>query len=72
MSSFSHPHNYYNNPPSVGWKVTLTDLVSISFAFVFVLARLFTKFFLVKAPGWDDCTASEVYPIDSSRAKPLP
>ncbi|KAL9577120.1 MAG: hypothetical protein Q9212_006576 [Teloschistes hypoglaucus] len=54
MSSFSHPHNYYNNPPSVGWKVTLTDLISISFAFVFVLARLFTKFFLVKAPGWDD------------------
>ncbi|KAL8764616.1 MAG: hypothetical protein Q9194_006944 [Teloschistes cf. exilis] len=63
MSTFSHPHNYYNNPPSQGWRVTVADLVSLSFAFVFVLARLFTKFFLVKAPGWDDCTAFEVYPL---------
>ncbi|KAI4231901.1 MAG: hypothetical protein LQ352_008377, partial [Teloschistes flavicans] len=54
MSAFSHPHNYYNNPPSQGWKVTDADLISISFAFVAVLARCYTKFFLVKAPGWDD------------------
>ncbi|KAL8685821.1 MAG: hypothetical protein Q9218_007524 [Villophora microphyllina] len=56
MSSFSQPHNYYNNPPSQGWKVITTDLVTISLAFVAVVARCFTKFFIVKAPGWDDYT----------------
>lgn len=56
MSAFSHPHNYYNNPPSQAWKVTHTDLITISFAFVIVILRCYTKFFLVKSPGWDDYT----------------
>ncbi|KAI4221799.1 MAG: hypothetical protein L6R36_006633 [Xanthoria steineri] len=49
-------HNYYNNPSSIGWKVTTTDYVTVSAAFVTVLARCYTKFFLLKSRGWDDYT----------------
>ncbi|KAL8731477.1 MAG: hypothetical protein Q9181_004301, partial [Wetmoreana brouardii] len=56
MSVFSHPHNYYDNPPSQGWKVTDTDLITISFACISVLARCYTKFVLINSPGWDDYT----------------
>lgn len=59
MSSFSsQPHNYYNNPPSIAWKVTNTDLVTLSLAFAVVVLRCYTKFFLTKSRGWDDCKYS--------------
>ena len=51
-------HNYYNNPSSIGWKVTTTDYVTVSAAFVTVLARCYTKFFLLKSRGWDDCMST--------------
>ena len=51
-------HNYYNNPSSIGWKVTTTDYVTVSAAFVVVLARCYTKFFLLKSRGWDDCMST--------------
>ena len=44
----------YNNE-SIGWQLITTGLVSISIAFVLVIARLYTKFFLTKSPGWEDC-----------------
>ncbi|KAL8693487.1 MAG: hypothetical protein Q9224_003740 [Gallowayella concinna] len=57
MATRSTPHhtpNYYNNPPSIAWKVTTTDYVTVSIAFVVVLARCYTKFVLLKSRGWDD------------------
>ncbi|KAL8832142.1 MAG: hypothetical protein Q9170_005001 [Blastenia crenularia] len=56
MSAFSQPHNYYNNPPSQDWRVTDTDLVTITIATVIVILRCYTKFLLIKSPGWDDYT----------------
>ncbi|KAL8942235.1 MAG: hypothetical protein Q9211_001479 [Gyalolechia sp. 1 TL-2023] len=56
MSSFSHPHNYYNNPPSQAWKVINTDLITVSFAVIIVLLRCYTKYFITKSSGWDDYT----------------
>ena len=32
-----------------------TDLVSISIAFLLVVGRLYTKCFITKSPGWEDC-----------------
>ncbi|KAL8662642.1 MAG: hypothetical protein Q9168_008225 [Polycauliona sp. 1 TL-2023] len=56
MSSFSgHAHNYNNSPPSIGWKITTTDYVTLSVACVVVLARCYTKFAIVRNRGWDDC-----------------
>ena len=57
-SSFTQPHNYYNSPPSRDWQLTTADLVTLSFAFTIVFLRCYTKFFLIKTPGWDDCQAS--------------
>ncbi|KAL8647428.1 MAG: hypothetical protein Q9210_005566 [Variospora velana] len=57
-SGGSHPHNYYNNPPSIAWKVTDTDLVTLSLASAIVVLRCYTKFFLTKSRGWDDCEYS--------------
>ena len=51
---YKHPPNY-DNPPSIGWEFTTTDYVTVSVAFVVVLARCYTKFFLLKTRGWDDC-----------------
>ena len=44
----------YNNE-SIAWKLMTTDLVTITIAFLLVVGRLYTKFFLTKAPGWEDC-----------------
>ena len=44
----------YNNQ-SIGWKLVTTDLVTIIFAFLLVVGRLYTKCFLTKSPGWEDC-----------------
>lgn len=44
----------YNNA-SIGWKLITTDLVTIIVAFLLVLGRLYTKFFMTRSPGWEDC-----------------
>ena len=45
----------YNNQ-SIAWQLLTTDYVTISIAFVLVVARLYTKYFLTKSPGWEDGT----------------
>lgn len=47
----SRPHNYYNNPPSIAWKVTNTDLVTLSFAFAAVVLRCYTEVLPDQIPG---------------------
>ena len=39
---------------SNAWQLLTTDYVTISLAFVLVAARLYTKYFLTKSPGWED------------------
>ncbi|KAL9602882.1 MAG: hypothetical protein Q9219_001578 [cf. Caloplaca sp. 3 TL-2023] len=56
MSSFTRPHNYYDNPPSEASRVTNIDLITISLAFATVVLRCYTKFLLIHAPWWDDYT----------------
>ena len=43
----------YNNQ-SIGWQLMTTDYVTVILALVLVAARLFTKYFLTKTPGWED------------------
>lgn len=35
-----------------------TDLVTVIVAFLLVIGRLYTKFFITKSPGWEDCTST--------------
>lgn len=51
--AFSSP-TYKNE--SIGWRLITTDYVTVIAAFVLVFARLYTKYFLTKSPGWEDGT----------------
>ena len=53
-SSLASSPAYLNE--SIGWKVVTTDLVTVSIAFILVIGRLYTKYFITKCPGWEDCT----------------
>ncbi|KAL8688423.1 MAG: hypothetical protein Q9218_005663 [Villophora microphyllina] len=44
----------YVNPPSEGWKVINSTAITLAFAIVLVILRLFVKFTKTHAPGWDD------------------
>lgn len=39
---------------SNGWQLLTTDYVTVTLAFLLVAARLYTKYFLTRAPGWED------------------
>ncbi|KAL8699340.1 MAG: hypothetical protein Q9224_001458 [Gallowayella concinna] len=54
LALLSHPHNYYNNPPSNAWKVSVTDSIGLSLVTIVVAARCFTKLRITKALGWED------------------
>ncbi|KAI4275555.1 MAG: hypothetical protein L6R38_005838 [Xanthoria sp. 2 TBL-2021] len=56
MSSMKPPSGVMRdcNAPSIGWKVIDASAVSLSFAIVFVLIRLYVKIFVTGSPGWDD------------------
>ncbi|KAL8948265.1 MAG: hypothetical protein Q9222_005536 [Ikaeria aurantiellina] len=57
MSSESLPPGVepnYINPPSEGYKIIDATAISLTFAIVFVVLRLMTKFLVTHAPGWDD------------------
>ena len=43
----------YNNQ-SIGWQLMITDYVTVILALVLVAARLYTKYFLTRTPGWED------------------
>ncbi|KAL8947780.1 MAG: hypothetical protein Q9222_005978 [Ikaeria aurantiellina] len=57
-AGIDNPHNYYNNPPSTAWMVSVADSVGLGLATIFVAARCYTKFFITRAPGWEDSTPS--------------
>ncbi|KAL8811170.1 MAG: hypothetical protein Q9200_002005 [Gallowayella weberi] len=50
-----HPHNYYNNPPSNAWKVSVADCVGLGLVSIVIVARCVTKLRITKSPGWEDC-----------------
>ena len=54
----SSPHT--GKTDSIGWKLTSTDLGTVILASIFVLARLYTKAFIVRHVGWEDflCVAA--------------
>ncbi|KAL8682197.1 MAG: hypothetical protein Q9186_001734 [Xanthomendoza sp. 1 TL-2023] len=54
LALLSHPHNYYNNPPSNAWKVSVTDSIGLGLVTIVVAARCFTKLRVTKALGWED------------------
>ena len=45
------------NPVSISYKITETDIITIIFATLFVIARVLTKVLLTHALGWDDYTS---------------
>ena len=49
-----HPHNFIN-PPSNAWKGTVADSVGLAFVLIFVILRCYTKLFITKGRGWEDC-----------------
>ncbi|KAL8906362.1 MAG: hypothetical protein Q9207_002074 [Kuettlingeria erythrocarpa] len=59
----SRPPNYYNNPPTNHWMVTYTDSVGFVLVTLVVFARCYTKFSIVKAPGWEDYICILAYVI---------
>ncbi|KAL8951239.1 MAG: hypothetical protein Q9222_002767 [Ikaeria aurantiellina] len=50
----THPHNYYNSPPSTAWHATVADSVGLGLVTLVIIARCYTKFLITKAPGWED------------------
>lgn len=48
------PHSPAYNNQSIGWQLITTDYVTVILAFVLVAARLYTKYFLTRSPGWED------------------
>ena len=54
MSSPAVGSPAYNNE-SNAWKLMTTDLVTVTIAFLLVIGRLYTKYFITKSPGWEDC-----------------
>ena len=55
MSSPAIGSPAYNNE-SIGWELMTADLVTVIIALVLVIGRLYTKYFITKSPGWEDCT----------------
>ncbi|KAL8798985.1 MAG: hypothetical protein Q9182_006230 [Xanthomendoza sp. 2 TL-2023] len=53
----THPHNYYNNPPSSAWKISVADCVGLCLISIVIAARCFTKLRITKSPGWEDFIA---------------
>jgi hypothetical protein len=44
------------DPPSVGYQQTTTNIVVLVIMIIVVLLRLYTRIFIVKSFGYDDCT----------------
>ncbi|KAL6716863.1 hypothetical protein ACLMJK_004775 [Lecanora helva] len=44
------------NPPSIGYQLTDTNVITIVFAIIAVIARVFTKIYITRNTGWDDYT----------------
>ena len=42
------------NPPSIAWKIETAALATIIPAFLFVIARIYTKIYLTHSFGWED------------------
>lgn len=55
ISDFEHPHAMMS-------EVYTTLVLSIVVSTIIVLIRLYTKYFVIKAHGWEDCTFNVIIP----------
>jgi hypothetical protein len=44
------------DPPNIGYRQTTTNIVVLVIMVIVVLLRLYTRIFIVKSFGYDDCT----------------
>jgi hypothetical protein len=49
------------NPPSIGHRQTKTNIVVLVIMIIVVFLRLYTRIFIVKSFGYDDCTYKSIY-----------
>ena len=56
IALLTKPHNYWNNPSSNAWQVSVADYVGLTIAAILVFARCCTKWGNLKRAGWEDCT----------------
>lgn len=45
----------YVNPESRGWETILTVTICLTFMFPFFLLRIYSRAFVTRSLGWDDC-----------------
>lgn len=58
------------NPESHAYQLTITVAVCLAFVIIAVSMRLYTKQFITKSMGWDDCKSNpeNTYAIADQRA----
>lgn len=54
------------NPPSKAYWDVVTQAVCLTIATLLVAMRMYTKFNVLKSPGWDDCE-SRIVRVENSR-----
>lgn len=59
----SMPTPNYVNPVSIGCRVTDVGIVTVVFAFVFVVVRLLTKTLVTRQVWVDDCKMALLQPV---------
>jgi hypothetical protein len=48
------------NPPNIGYRQTTTNIVVLVIMIIVVFLRLYTRIFIVKSFGYDDCTYESI------------
>ncbi len=51
----------FNNPESVYGRVMTAELITLGIALPFVLMRIYTRLFITRAVGWDDCKTAPCF-----------
>jgi hypothetical protein len=48
------------DPPNIGYRQTTTNIVVLVIMIIVVFLRLYTRIFIVKSFGYDDCTYESI------------
>lgn len=59
----------FQNPESNARTCVIASIVCVIIAALFVLARLWSKLFIVRSPGWDDGKSTYLEPQDLANTK---
>jgi hypothetical protein len=49
------------NPPNIGYRQTTTNIVVLVIMIIVVFLRLYTRIFIVRSFGYDDCMYQSVH-----------